>query len=38
MGRTGKCGWSIIVKTGDHKGSGSDANIFVAFIDEEGNR
>ena len=38
MGKIGKCGWSIIVKIGDHKGSGSDANIFLAFVDEEVNR
>ena len=38
MGKEETSGWAIVVKTGDHKGSGSDANIFVAFTDEEGNR
>ena len=30
--------WVIIVKTGDHKGSGTDANVFVAFYDHKQKR
>ena len=30
--------WRIVVKTGDHKGSGTDSNIFVAFTDKNGKR
>ncbi len=30
--------WTVIVKTGDHKGAGTDANVFVAFYDEVGAR
>ena len=30
--------WTIIVKTGDHKGSGTDANIFVTFYDQKQKR
>ena len=30
--------WTIIVRTGDHKGSGTDANIFVAFYDKNQKR
>ena len=30
--------WNIMVKTGDHKGSGTDADVFVAFSDKNGKR
>ena len=30
--------FEVTVKTGDVKGAGTDANIYCAFIDEEGTR
>lgn len=30
--------YEIVVKTGDVKGAGTDANVYCALIDEEGNR